>query len=88
VHRLEDLARALGITLNDHTPVRYRAVTASRVCPAATSVRWPMPGRSGPGVSVFDTTLTTVGQRREGGLEGPASERWHGRAFFKAQLQG
>jgi hypothetical protein len=37
---------------------------------------------------VFDTTLVKVGQLRGGGLEAPASETWHGRAFFRRQLQG
>jgi hypothetical protein len=88
VHRLEDLARSLGITLNDHTPVRYRAADGIRSLSRGDFRALADAGEVGPDVSVFDTTLTTVGQRREGGLEGPASERWHARAFFKAQLQG
>ncbi|MEX2465866.1 MAG: hypothetical protein WD995_03085 [Gemmatimonadota bacterium] len=88
VHRLEELAHSLDITLNDHTPVRYRAengiVSASRADFRARAEA----GAIGPDVRVFDTTLTRVGQRREGRLEGPASASWHGRAFFKAQLHG
>lgn len=88
VHRLEDLARGIGITLNDHNPVRYRAVDGIRSLSRSDFRALADRGELQPDIKVFDTTLTTVGQRRERGLEGPAAERWHGRAFFKAQLQG
>lgn len=88
VHRLDALAGDLGITLNDHTPVRYRAEDGIRSVSRAEFRGLAADGEVGPDVHVFDTTLTNVGERRAGRLEGPASERWHGLAFFRAQLQG
>lgn len=88
VHRLDALAGKLDVTLNDHTPVRYRAEEGIRSSSRAEFRALADGGEVGPDVQVFDTTLTNVGERRAGRLEGPASERWHGRAFFRAQLQG
>lgn len=88
VHRLDAMAGDFGITLNDHTPVRYRVPDGIRSTSRAEFRTLAAEGDVGPDVRVFDTTLTKVGERRAGQLEGPASERWHGRAFFKAQLQG
>ena len=36
---------------------------------------------------VFDLTADTVGALRRNGLERPAAESWHGRAFRLAPLQ-
>jgi hypothetical protein len=36
-----------------------------------------------PSTPVFDNTITTVGELREGAWERPAAESWHGRAFFR-----
>jgi hypothetical protein len=88
VHRLEALASSIGVTLNDHAPVRYRAGDGIRSVSRAEFRALAAAGEIGPDVHVFDTTLTNVGERRAGRLEGPASGRWHGRAFFRAQLQG
>ena len=88
VHRLEALAGGLGITLNDHALVRYRTEEGEiRTLSRADFRALVSAGRVGPDVRVFDTTLTNVGERRAGQLEGPAAERWHGRAFFRGQLQ-
>lgn len=88
VHRLDALAGDLGVTLNDHTPVRYRTENDIRSVSRAEFRALAADGEVGPGVRVFDTTLTNVGERRAGRLQGPASDRWHGRAFFRAQPQG
>jgi hypothetical protein len=40
-------------------------------------------GRIGPDVRVVDTTMTRLRELRERGVERPATETWHGRAFFK-----
>ena len=88
VHRLDALAGDLGVTLNDHAPVRYRTEDGIRSASRAEFRALAADGEVGPDVRVFDTTLTNVGERRDGRLEGPASDRWHARAFFRAQLQG
>lgn len=87
VHRLEDLAERIGITLTDHTPVRYRDEAEIRQVSRPEFRSLAKDARIGPDVRVFDTTLTTIAQLRRGGLEAPASDTWHGKAFFSTQLQ-
>ena len=43
-------------------------------------------GRVGPDTPVFDLTPTTLGRARSSGIERPAAESWHGRAFSLAPL--
>ena len=38
-------------------------------------------GRIVPDTPVFDTTITTLGELREGGLEKPFQDSWHGARF-------
>jgi hypothetical protein len=76
------------VGLLDHAPIWYlegdRVHTVSR----ADFRRMVEEGGIGPDVMVVDTTLTTLRELREGGLERPASETWHGKAFFKAHATG
>ncbi|MDZ7779543.1 MAG: hypothetical protein U5R14_06335 [Gemmatimonadota bacterium] len=87
VNGLEELAERFGITLTDHAPVRYRDDGEIRQVSRPEFRSLAKNGRIGPDVRVFDTTLTTIAQLRQGGLEGRAADTWHGRAFFSAQLQ-
>ena len=73
VNRLRDFGGELGVTLIDHAPVSFRALAAD--------------GGIGPDVPVFDTTLTRVEQARAGALERPATETWHGQAFFRDRVR-
>ena len=88
VRRLQGLAGDLGISLHDQTSVRYRDGGNVRTVSRADFRAMVERGALGPDVRVFDTTLVKVEQLRAGGLEAPASETWHGRAFFREQLQG
>ena len=36
--------------------------------------------------TIFDSSLTTVHQLRDGNLERPASDAWHGRVFFRDRM--
>lgn len=82
VNRLRALGRSLGVTLVDHASVWFRANGEIHAVTRAEFRRLAEAGIVGPEVSVFDTTLTRVDQARAGGLERPAAETWHGRAFF------
>ena len=85
VNRLRALGADLGLSLIDHAPVWFRADSGD----VRTSSRKEFrvlagEGAVSPSVSVFDTSLTRIGQARAGGLERPAAQTWHGKAFFSA----
>jgi len=83
VHRLVAIAGGRGFTLTDHGPVRYRDGDDVAEASRAEFKRLAREGTLGADVRVFDTTLTRVGLLRSGGLERPARDSWHGRAFFQ-----
>jgi hypothetical protein len=86
VRRLQGLAKRLDVTLHDQTSVRYREGAEIRTLPRAEFREKVARGELGPDVTVFDTTLVRVSQFRAGELEAPASETWHGRAFFRERV--
>jgi hypothetical protein len=82
VGRLRTMGRELGMTLVEHDPVWYRQGDDVRVVS-----RQEMRSLAGDGVldadtPVYDTSLTRRSALDESGLERPARETWHGRAFF------
>ena len=81
--RLRDLGAEMGATIIDHAPVWYRDGDDVRTVSRADFRALAGEGSVGPGTRVFDTSLTRVEQARGGELERPASETWHGRAFFR-----
>ena len=85
VNRLESLADGLGVTLVQHAPVWYRADEGVRVVSREGFRALASEGAVDPDTRVFDTTLTRVSDLRDGGLERPARDSWHGKAFFRGQ---
>ncbi len=83
---LRDLGAELGLRLIDHAPVWYRDGEAIRAVPRAEFRALAEAGRVNPATRVFDTSLTRIAQARAGALEKPASESWHGRAFFRESI--
>lgn len=83
VNRLRALGTELGITFIDHAPVWFREGDGIRAASRAEFRALAGTGETSPQTRVFDTSLTQVGQARRGELERPASESWHGRAFFR-----
>ena len=83
VNRLRALGTELGVTFIDHAPVWFRDGDGIRAVSRAEFRALADAGETSPETRVFDTSLTVVGQARRGELERPASESWHGRAFFK-----
>ena len=82
VNRLRGLGSELGVSLIDHAPVWYRDGDEIRTATRGEFRALAESGAVGPETHVFDTSLTTIGSLRAGGLEQPAAETWHGRAFF------
>jgi len=82
VNRLRALGDEAGVQWVDHAPVWYRDEGHVRSVPRAEFRRLAAAGKVAPDVHVFDTTLTAVRHFREGRLERPATESWHGRTFF------
>lgn len=88
VNRLRALGSELGVGLIDHALVWFREGDAVRAVPRPEFREMAERGSVQPTTRVFDTTLTSLGQLRDGGLERPASDTWHGRAFFKERVTG
>lgn len=88
VNRLRALGSKIDVGLIDHSPVWYAADDSIEAVSRSEFRRMADEGRVGPAVTVFDTTLTSLRQLREGGLARRATDAWHGRAFFKAHMAG
>ena len=86
---LSALEGTMGVALAGHSPIFYRASSGEVERVERTEFRrLAEEGRVGPTTTVFDTTLTRVGRLRDGGWELPASETWHGQAFFRTLRPG
>jgi len=86
VNRLRGLAGEMGLTLIDHAPVWFRQGGDVRMASRAEFRALVDAGSVGPDDPVFDTSLTRIEQARAGALEVPATQSWHGRAFFKDRV--
>lgn len=86
VNRLRALGQGIDVDLIDHASVWYREEGHIRRVSRPEFRRLAAEGRVDPDTMVFDTTLTRMSALRDGGLEVPAGESWHGRAFFKERL--
>ncbi len=82
--QLRELERRFEIALLDNGPVHYRdgdgVARASRPEFGALADA----GTVTPDTVVFDNTVPTLGDVREGRWEAAARRTWHGRAFFGA----
>ena len=86
VGQLRTLGEELDVTFIDHTSVWYREEDEVRTVSRTEFRSLAKVGSVSSDGSVFDTTLTRVGQARDGSLERPARDTWHGRAFFKEEV--
>lgn len=85
VNRLEALGAALAVRLVDHAPVWFRDGRVVRMVGRGDFRALAKDGVVTPDTPVFDTSLTRMRAFRGEGLERPARESWHGRAFFRQQ---
>jgi hypothetical protein len=82
VRDIKRVEASLGLALIDHGPVLFReGETIARV-PRDEFSDLARAGRVTPQTIVFNNTLTRVGDVRAGRWEVPASQSWHGTAFF------
>lgn len=92
VNQLRALGSGMGVNLLDHASVWYREEGEGGDAGAVRRVSRPEfrrlagEGRVGPDTVVFDPTLTRIAALREGRLEIPAREGWHGKAFFREAM--
>jgi hypothetical protein len=87
VRRLRELGDAIGAGFVDHAPVWYREGEDIRSVSRSEFRALSESGEVTPDTPVFDTSLTTVAALREGRLERPARESWHGRVYFREQVE-
>jgi hypothetical protein len=82
VNRLRVLGSEFEVTFIDHSPVWYRAEHGIESVSRADFRALANAGEVSETTPVFDSSLSKVGQLREGALEKPASQSWHGRTYF------
>ncbi len=82
VHALQPVADELGIRFCNPLDVHYRAASGSIVSVDRLTFKQAVSGGLvDGGTSVYNTTLQTLGELRTRGIEIPARESWHARAF-------
>jgi hypothetical protein len=79
---MKGLQHELGVELVNHAPVLFRRDDEIARVPRETFAELAKAGDVGPDTTVFDNTLTRLGDVREGRWETKAADSWHGRAFF------
>ena len=84
VRRMKQLEQELGVELVNHAPVVFRAGDEIRRVRRDQFAALASSGEVGPETTVFDNTLTRLGDVRAGRWETPAANAWHGRAFFRS----
>jgi hypothetical protein len=76
------LEQQMGVGLADHAPVLFRQGSTIERVPRDEFARLAATGTVALETTVFDNTLTSVGEVRAGRWETPLANAWHARAFF------
>ena len=82
VRQMKALQREIGVELVNHAPVLFRQGEAIARVPREAFAELAEAGEVGPDTTVFNNTLTSLGDVRAGRWEVPAADSWHARAFF------
>ena len=82
VRRMSQLQSVLGVDLTDNAPVLFRRGDRIERVPRERFAELAAAGDVGPDTVVFDNTVTTVGDIRDGRWETRAADTWHATAFF------
>ena len=82
VRQMKALQREIGVELVNHAPVLFRQGEAIARVPREAFAELAEAGEVGPDTTVFNNTLTSLGDVRGGRWEVPAADSWHARAFF------
>lgn len=79
---LKEIERTEGITILDASPVWFRDPEGQiRLASRPEFREFLRQGEVGPSTCVFDNTVGTMEEVRNGGWERPLSTSWHARAF-------
>ncbi|MXY24304.1 MAG: ABC transporter ATPase [Acidobacteria bacterium] len=82
VRRMQELQEEIDVELVNHAPVLFRQGEAIARVPRDAFARLADAGKVGPDTTVFNNTLTSLGEVRAGRWEVPAADSWHAQAFF------
>ncbi len=82
VRQMKALQGEIGVELVNHTPVLFRRGDQIARVARDEFAALAEQGDVGPETTVFDNTLTRLGDVRDGRWETRADQSWHGRAFF------
>ena len=76
------MQQAIGVALVDHAPILFRREDAVERVSRDEFAQLVADGEVGLETTVFNNTLTQVGQVRDGQWEVAVSKSWHAQAFF------
>ena len=82
VRRMKELERELAVELVNHAPVLFRRGEAIERVSRESFAEMAAAGAVDPETTVFNNTLTSLGDVRAGRWEVPAAASWHAQAFF------
>ena len=82
VREMKRLEQELDVELVNHAPVVFREGDEIRRVARDEFAALAASGAVGPETTVFDNTLTRLGDVRAGRWETPIANSWHARAFF------
>ena len=82
VRQMKELEHELDVELVNHAPVLFRRGTHVERVSREDFSELIADGHVNLATTVFNNTLQVLGDVRAGRWEGPASESWHGQAFF------
>jgi len=82
VRQMQALQGELGIELVNHAPVLFRQGDTIERVPRDRFAELVSSGDVGLETTVFDNTLTRLGDARSGRWEIRAADSWHAQAFF------
>jgi hypothetical protein len=82
VRQMKALEKELGIELVNHAPIMFRRGKTIERVPREQFARLVATGEVSPETTVFDNSLTRLGEVRKGRWETRAAESWHSQAFF------
>ena len=84
VRQMKALQGEIGVELVNHAPVLFRQGDLISRVSRDQFAELVARGDIDVGTTVFDTTLTRLGDVRQGRWETRAGDSWHGRAFFSS----
>ena len=82
VRQMKGLQEELGVELVNHAPVLFRRGASIERVPRERFAEMAAQGQVSRDTTVFNNTLTSLGDVHDGRWEVPASDSWHAQAFF------